>query len=67
MKISFSLNGMRIISHFDDMIRFHINGYHLRHHMQRRFKWIDKVWDYIDHHLFGRHFKAYHLLIKYNV
>ena len=58
MRVSISMNGLRLTGHFDDMIRFHINGYHLRIHMQSKFQWTDEAWSIIDHHLFGRHFKS---------
>ena len=58
MRVSISMNGLRLTGHFDDMIRFHVNGYHLRLHMQSKFQWNDAVWSIIDHHLFGQHFKS---------
>ena len=57
-KITISINGLRLPGHFDSMLRFHINGYHLRIHMQDRFQWTDSTWNLIDHYLFGQHFRS---------
>ena len=57
-KITISINGLRLPGHFDSMLSFHINGYHLRIHMQECFQWTDSTWNLIDHHLFGQHFRS---------
>lgn len=57
-RVSITINGLRIHSHFDSMLQYHINGYHLRLDMQRRFSWSDSVWESIDHNTFGQHFRS---------
>ncbi|KAI2503242.1 hypothetical protein MHU86_11179 [Fragilaria crotonensis] len=47
-KISISIHGCRLTSQYDDCLRFHINGYHLRQYIQDKRKWSDKVWDDVD-------------------
>ena len=56
MRVSISINGLRIPSHFDTMLQFHINGYYLKQDMLRHFDWSLPVWDSIDHNAFGQHF-----------
>ena len=58
MKFSLTINGLLIPSHYNTMLRFHINGYHLRAHMQRRFAWSDHDWTLVDHSLFSLHFRS---------
>ena len=53
-QVSLSTNGLRLPGHFDSMIRYHINGYHLRCHMQATFKWTDHDCNTIDHHAFSQ-------------
>ena len=54
MQASLSINGLRLPGHFDSMIRYHINGYHLRCHMQATFQWTDQDWNTINHHAFSQ-------------
>ncbi|KAI2502514.1 hypothetical protein MHU86_11946 [Fragilaria crotonensis] len=56
-QVSLLVNGTRLTSQFDESLRFHINGYHLRQYVQRRNKWDDRTWEDIDMELFGSHFK----------
>ncbi|KAI2510061.1 hypothetical protein MHU86_4355 [Fragilaria crotonensis] len=56
-KISISIHGCRLTSQYDDCLRFHINGYHLRQYIQEKRKWSDKVWDDVDFDIFGTHFR----------
>ena len=57
--ISFSaILGQRIPSQYDDLIRFHLNGYHLRKYLQDgRSCWSDKVWHEVDVQRFSQHLK----------
>ena len=43
MQVSLKLNGHRLTGHFESMLRYHINGYHLRVYMQERFRWSDSI------------------------
>jgi hypothetical protein len=54
MKVSILINGLRIIGQYDAMIRYHINGYHLRQYMQQKFEWTDTDWNSVDLHLFSQ-------------
>ncbi|KAI2489451.1 hypothetical protein MHU86_25142 [Fragilaria crotonensis] len=56
-RISFSINGVRVTSQYDDCIRYHVNGYHLRRYMQEKKQWSDITWNDIDFELFGTHFR----------
>ena len=56
-KISISIHGCRLTSQYDDCLRFHINGYHLRQYIQDKREWSDKVWDDVDFDIFGTHFR----------
>ena len=58
MRVSISINGLRLVGHFDALLEYHINGYHLRNDMQRRFEWDNSTWDCIDHQLFSQHFRS---------
>jgi hypothetical protein len=57
-RISISLNGIRLTSQFDECIRYHINGYHLRQYMQSKRHWNDRAWESIDFDLFGKHYNS---------
>ena len=57
-RVSITVNGLRLPGHFDSTLRFHINRYHLRVHMQNKFSWSDSTWNLIDHHLFGQNFRS---------
>ena len=54
---SISINGSRLSSQYDESIRFHINGYHLRQHLQSKQGWSDASWDAVDFYTFGRNFR----------
>jgi hypothetical protein len=56
-QISLYINGTPVTSQYDDCIRFHVNGYHLRQYVQQRHQWNNGTWDMIDFHTFGQHFK----------
>jgi hypothetical protein len=57
-RCSISINGTRLTaSQYDECIRFHINGYHLRNHVQEKQGWSNSVWDEIDFYTFGKHFR----------
>ncbi|KAI2505996.1 hypothetical protein MHU86_8407 [Fragilaria crotonensis] len=57
-RISISIMGKRLTAQYDECIRFHINGYHLKQYMQDRKKWRDdNTWNMIDMGSFGQHFK----------
>ena len=58
MKCSISLNGLILPGHFNTMLRYHINGYHLRAHMQTKFSWSDLHWLHVDLPLFSAHFRS---------
>jgi hypothetical protein len=53
---SISVNHQRLTGQFDECIRYHVNGYHLRQYLQAKKSWSDEVWDTIDLQLFGRHY-----------
>jgi hypothetical protein len=55
--ISLVMNGIRLTSHIDSCLRYHINGYHLRRHLQSKRRWTDRTWELIDFDLFGRHYQ----------
>ena len=59
--ISFSILGQRIPSQYDNPIRFHVNGYHLRQYLQERHGWTDKVWQEVDFPRFSQHLKRHPL------
>ena len=56
-KCSITLGGFRLTSQFDECIRYHINGYHLRQYIQQKYGRDDKVWDDVDFGNFGKHFR----------
>jgi ribonuclease HI len=56
-RCSLSINGSRLSSQYDESIRFHINGYHLRQHLQRKQGWSDNTWKEVDFYTFGQHFR----------
>lgn len=53
---SISINHQRLTGQFDECIRYHVNGYHLRQYLQDKKGWSDEVWDTIDLQLFGKHY-----------
>ena len=54
---SFYINGIPVVSQFDASVRFHVNGYHYRRHVQEKNGWSDVTWKMIDFHNFGHHLK----------
>ncbi|KAI2512859.1 hypothetical protein MHU86_1405 [Fragilaria crotonensis] len=56
-RISISIMGKRLTAQYDECIRFHINGYHLKQYMQDRKQWNDNTWNMIDMGSFSHHFK----------
>ncbi|KAI2489050.1 hypothetical protein MHU86_25547 [Fragilaria crotonensis] len=56
-RISISILGVRLTSQYDECIRYHINGYHLKRYMQERKDWDEHTWNTIDLGSFGQHFK----------
>lgn len=44
-------------SQFDESIRFHVHGYHLRQYAQEKNSWSDETWNGIDFNAFGRFFR----------
>lgn len=56
-QISIYINGTPVTSQYDECIRFHVNGYHLRQYVQQRHQWDNRIWDSIDFYTFGKHFK----------
>lgn len=53
---SISINNQRITGQYDECIRYHVNGYHLRRYLQEKKNWSDHEWDTIDLHTFGKHY-----------
>ena len=53
-RVSISINGQRLVSHIEECIRYHVNGYHLRGYIQTKYKWTNRVWDTMDLLNFGR-------------
>ena len=56
-RVSMSITGRRITTQYDECIRYHINGFHLRQYLQCRRKRSDTVWESIDLDLFGKHYQ----------
>lgn len=57
-KVSISINGTRLTGQYDECLRYHVNGYHLRTYIQRKRQWSDTVWDDVDFELFSKHFRG---------
>ncbi len=51
------INGSPVTGHYDDCVRFHVNGYHQRIEIQKTEQWNDAAWDLVDFHTFGNHFR----------
>ncbi|KAI2509566.1 hypothetical protein MHU86_4827 [Fragilaria crotonensis] len=47
-RVSIWIQGIQQVGQVEACIRFHINGYHLRQHLQARHKWTDEEWNTID-------------------
>ena len=57
-QVSLYINGNQTTSQYDDCIRFHINGYHLRQYVQEHNHWDNRTWKSVDFYTFGRYFKT---------
>lgn len=67
------INGVRITNQYDDCVRFHVNGYHLKQHIMTSSGWTAAVWNEVDFNAFGSHFRrlrphqqANHMKIVHN-
>ena len=47
-RVSIWIQGIQQVGQVEACIRFHINGYHMRQHLQARHKWTDVAWNTID-------------------
>jgi hypothetical protein len=56
-QVSISINGKRLTGQFDECIRHHINGYHLRQYTQEKHGWDNSTWNEIDFNVFARHYQ----------
>jgi hypothetical protein len=56
--ISVFLNKIRLVSHIEDSIRYHINGYHLRQYTQYKHGWTNATWDSVDFEMFGNFYTS---------
>ena len=54
---SITINGVRLTGQYDDSIRYHIDGYHLKQYLQETNQWSKSVWDEVDFKVFGAHFR----------
>ena len=54
---SITINGVRLTGQYDDSIRYHINGYHLKQQLQQTNQWSKSVWEEVDFKVFGAHFR----------
>ena len=54
---SVTINGIRITGQYDESIRYHINGYHLKLYLQEQNQWSQLVWNEVDFQVFGAHFR----------
>ena len=54
---SLSINGVRLTSQYDECVRFHVNGYHLKQYAMSSNGWSNDVWNEIDFDVFGAHFR----------
>jgi hypothetical protein len=55
--VSVFLNKTRLVSHIEDSIRYHTNGYHLRQYTQVKHGWSDATWACFDVESFGMFYK----------
>ncbi|KAI2505052.1 hypothetical protein MHU86_9408 [Fragilaria crotonensis] len=56
-RVTVLLNGVRLVSQVESSIRFHINGYHLRLHIQSQNRWSNATWNRIDVEALGRFYR----------
>ena len=68
------INGVPVTSQYDECIRFHVNGYHLRQYVQQQNGWNDRTWNDVDFHIFGKFHKRlrqalreYHLKLVHDL
>ena len=54
---SICIKGVRLTSQFDESVRHHVNGYHLRRYIQEKHSWSDQVWNDVDFHVFHSHYR----------
>ena len=54
-QLSIYLNGVPLLNHFDEKIRFHVNSYHQRQYMQEHNGWSDATWHEVDFYSLGLH------------
>lgn len=55
--ISIAINGVNVTGQYDDTLRYHINGYHLRIYSQELNSWSDSTWQEIDFATLSRTYK----------
>ena len=70
---SISINVVRLTSQYDKSVRFHVNGYHLKQYILERNAWTTSIWNEVDFHAFGSHFRrlrpsqqAHHMKLIHN-
>ena len=56
--ISLTINGTRYPGNLEANLRWHINGSYLKLYLQKRKGWNESVWQTIDFHNFGSHFRS---------
>jgi hypothetical protein len=56
--ISLTINGLRYPGNLEANLRWHINGSYLKQYLQNRKGWNEEVWNNMDLHNFGSHFKT---------
>ena len=54
---SICIKGVRLTCQFDECVRHHVNGYHLRRYIQESRDWSDQVWNDVDFHVFSSHYR----------
>jgi hypothetical protein len=57
-QVSLYISGNQTTSQYDDCIRFHVNGYHLRQYVQEHNLWDNSKWDSVDFYTFERYFES---------
>ena len=54
---SILINGVRLTSQYDESVRFHVNGYHLKQYTMSSNGWSNETWNEVDFGVFGSHFR----------
>lgn len=54
---SILINGVRLTSQYDESVRFHVNGYHLKQYTVSSNGWTNVTWNEVDFGVFGSHFR----------